>query len=77
MTFVRSDNIPVVILSFYAPYQSGKVKLDEDSIDYVWATYEEAKRYDLIEGLLDEIKMVDDLKNIEGHIGGYIDNQAM
>lgn len=62
MTFIRSDNIPVVILSFYASHKSGEIKLDEDSIDYVWATYEEAKKYDLVEGLINEIKMVDELK---------------
>ena len=62
MTFIRPYNIPVVVLSFYAPYQSGKIKLDEESINYAWATYEEAKPYDLVEGLIDEIKMVDELR---------------
>ena len=61
MTFIRPDNIPVIILSFYAPYKNGDIKLDEDSINYVWVTYEEAKKYDLVEGLIDEIKMVDKL----------------
>ncbi len=58
MTFIRPDNIPVVILSFHAPYESGEVMLDKESVNHAWATYEEAKNYDLIEGLLDEIKMV-------------------
>ena len=62
MTFIRPDNIPVVVLSFHAPYKSGDIKLDEESINYAWTTYEEAKEYDLIEGLIDEIKMVDELK---------------
>lgn len=61
MTFIRSDNIPVVILSFYAPYKSGEVVLDKDSINYTWATYEEAKKYDMVEGLINEIKMVNEL----------------
>jgi len=59
MTFIRPDNIPVVVLSFYCPYKSGEVKLDDDNIDFIWATYEEAKNYDLVEGLLQEIEMVD------------------
>ena len=42
-------------------------------INYAWTTYEEAQKYDLVEGLIEEIKMVDDLKNVEGHI----DNQAI
>jgi len=57
--FIRSDGIPSIILSFYCSYKSGKVKLDEDSIDYAWVTYKEAKKYDLIEGLLEEIEMVE------------------
>lgn len=61
MTFIRPDNIPVVILSFYSPYKSGEVVLDKDSINYAWVTHEKAKNYDLIEGLLDEIKMVNAL----------------
>ena len=61
MTFIRPDNIPVIILSFYAPYKSGEVKLDEDSINHAWVTYEEAKNYNMVEGLINEIKMVDEL----------------
>lgn len=60
MTFIRPDNIPVVILSFYAPYKNGEVLLDKDSINYAWATYEEAKNYDMVSGLIDEIKIVDE-----------------
>lgn len=63
MTFIRPDNIPVIVLSFYAPYQSGEIKLDEESVNYAWATYEEAKKYDLVEGLINEIKMVDETIN--------------
>lgn len=59
LTFIRPDGVPVVVLSYYGPYKSGKIKLDEDSIEYAWATYEEAKKYDLIDGILEEIKMVD------------------
>ena len=61
MTFIRPDDVPVIILSFYAPYQSGEIKLDDDSINHVWASFEELGDYDLIEGIAEEIKMVDDL----------------
>jgi len=64
MTFIRTDNIPVVILSFYAPYKSGEAVLDKDSINHAWVTCEKAKTYDMVEGLIDEIKMVDEkIKN--------------
>ncbi len=59
ITFIRSDGQPVIILSFYCPYKSGRIKLDEDDIDYAWVTYPEAKKYDLIGGILEEIAMVD------------------
>ena len=61
IAFIRPDNIPVLVLSFYAPFVSGEVKLDEDSIEYIWVTYEEAKKYDLIDGILDEIRDVNNL----------------
>ena len=37
------------------------MKLDEDSIDYKWVTVKEAENCDLIDGILEEIKMVEDL----------------
>jgi len=63
MTFIRPDNIPVIVLSFYASYKSGEIKLDSDSVSHAWVTFEEANNYDLIEGIIDEIKMVNDLIN--------------
>ncbi len=58
ITYLRGD-VPVVILSYYCPYKSGEVTLDEDSIDFAWVTYDEAKSYDLVEGLIDEVKLVE------------------
>ena len=59
LTFIRPDGVPVIVFSYYAPYLSGKVKLDEDSVDFKWVTLEEAKNYDLIEGIWDEIRDVE------------------
>lgn len=59
ITFIRPDGMPVVILSFYCPYKSGKVKLDKDNIDFTWVTFHQAKKYDLVEGLLGELEMID------------------
>jgi 8-oxo-dGTP pyrophosphatase MutT (NUDIX family) len=59
IAFIRPDNIPVLILSYYAPYISGEVILDENTIDYAWVTAEEAKTYDMIEGIAEEIEMVE------------------
>lgn len=63
ITFIRPDGVPVVILSYYAPYKSGKVKLDEDNINFAWVTFREAKKCDLVEGLLEEIEMVEKILN--------------
>jgi len=64
--FIRPDNIPVVILSYYSDWKSGEVKLNEENKDYKWVTAEEAKNYDLIKGILEEIEMVD--KILKGRI---------
>jgi hypothetical protein len=36
---------------------SGEVKLGEDQIDYAGVDLEEAKNYDLIDGVYDELKL--------------------
>ncbi len=59
MTLIRPDGIPLIVLSFYAQYVSGEVALDEDSIEFAWATCEECKNHDLIDGIFEEIEMVD------------------
>ena len=71
LIFIRPDGIPVVVLSYYAPYESGEVALEEGELadtDFAWVTYEEAKDYDLIDGILEEIKMVDDILKKESKI---------
>ncbi len=55
LTFIRPDNVPVLVLSYFAKYVSGDVKHDEDTVDHAWVSVEEAKDYDLIDGIYDEI----------------------
>ncbi|MFC1731682.1 NUDIX domain-containing protein [candidate division KSB1 bacterium] len=51
---------PSLILSFIADYKSGEVTLQEDELDKAeWVTLEEAKEYDLIEGIYEELVMAD------------------
>jgi 8-oxo-dGTP pyrophosphatase MutT (NUDIX family) len=59
LTFIRPDNIPVLVLSYYAKYISGEVKLDDDAVEYKWVTLVEAKELDLIDGMWEEIELVD------------------
>lgn len=63
LTFIRTDNIPVLTFSFYAPWVSGDVVLNDESIAYAWVTAAEAKTYDLIAGIAQEIEMVDCILN--------------
>ncbi len=63
MTFIRPDNIPVICFSYFAPYVSGEVDIshDDDTTEFAWVTLEQAKKYDLIPGIWDEIRQVDEI----------------
>lgn len=69
LAFIRPDGIPVITLSFYCSWKSGEVKLDDENIDYKWVTFDEAKNYDLIPGILGEIEMVDKIMKGENPDG--------
>lgn len=59
LAFVRPDGYPVVTLSYYAKYKKGEAKPGKDLTEHAWVTVKEAKKYDLIEGIWEEIKEVD------------------
>ncbi len=61
LVFVRPDGYPVVTLSYWARYKSGEVKLCKDLSDYTWITAAEVEKYDLIEGIAEEIREVSKL----------------
>ena len=63
LAFIRPDNVPVLVVSYVAEWASGEVKYDEDTIDHAWVTYEEAKGYDLLEGMVDELRLAEELLN--------------
>ncbi|MBI4175462.1 NUDIX domain-containing protein [Candidatus Berkelbacteria bacterium] len=56
--FIRPDDLPVVVLSFWAKWKSGAVVLSKDLSEYAWIDPAEAVNYDLIEGIPEEIKAV-------------------
>jgi len=58
ITFIRPDDVPVIIMSFYADYASGKVKISKDLTEYAWVDLKEAKKYPLIEGIYEELVML-------------------
>ena len=61
LAYVRSDGIPSLILSMYADWDSGDVKLCPYLIEYKWVTLAEAKDYGLISGIYGELKMLDEV----------------
>ena len=63
MTFIRPDNIPVVVLSYYCMYNSGETKVSSDFTDFKWVNIDEAKNFNLIEGIYEELEMVEDILN--------------
>ena len=57
LTFIRPDNIPVFVLSMIADYLSGQIILSNELTEYAWVDLKEAKKYDFISGIYEEIKM--------------------
>ncbi len=61
LSYIRSDNIPTIIVSLFADYGEGEINLCPALTEYAWVTLEEAKNYDLIEGIYEELEMLDRL----------------
>jgi 8-oxo-dGTP pyrophosphatase MutT (NUDIX family) len=57
---VHKDGNPSLVISCLADYKSGKVTLKPDETDeYKWVNLEEAKKYELIDGIYDELVMAE------------------
>ncbi len=57
---VHGDGNPSLVISCLADYVSGEVILQESETDkFEWVTLEEAKSYELIDGIYDELVMAD------------------
>lgn len=56
LIFIRPNGFSTIIVSLYADYDSGTIKLSEEElVDSAWVTLEEAKNYDLIENIYEQI----------------------
>lgn len=58
LVFMRPDGWPVATLSYWARAKTHTVKLGKDFDAFAWVHLKEAKKYDLIEGIYDEIRDV-------------------
>ena len=57
-----------MVISLYADYAGGEVKLDKDHTDYAWVTTDEAQKYDLIDGIYEEFEMLDKMLRGEQNV---------
>lgn len=63
---VHKDGAPSLVISCMADYESGKVKLQKgETDDFKWVTLKEAKKYDLIDGIYDELVMAENQRKGE------------
>lgn len=57
---IHKDGSPSLVISCMADYISGDIKLQEEESDkWTWVSLEEAKNYELIDGIYDELVMTE------------------
>lgn len=57
---VHADGAPSLVISCMAEYDGGEVVLQpEETDDFAWVSLEEAKSYDLLDGIYDELAMAE------------------
>jgi 8-oxo-dGTP pyrophosphatase MutT (NUDIX family) len=59
MVYVRPDDVPCIIVSLFAEPIGDKVNLCNALTEYAWVDLEEAKKYDLIDGIYEELVILD------------------
>lgn len=57
---IHADGAPSLVISCMADWESGEVVLQESETDkYAWVSLEEAKGYELLDGIYDELAMAE------------------
>ena len=60
LVFIRPNGFSTIIVSLYADYDSGTIKLNnEELVDYAWVDLDSAKNYGLIENIYEQIVEVE------------------
>lgn len=59
MVYIRPDGVPCLVISMFGEYANGEIKLCDALTEHAWATLEEARKYYLIEGILEELEILD------------------
>ncbi len=62
LVLIRPNGFSGVIISLYADYDSGEIELKQkdELVDYAWVTLEEAKKYDLIANIYEQLCAVEE-----------------
>lgn len=64
LALIRPNGFSTLIVSLYGEHEEGKVKLNENElIEHKWVGLEEAKNYDLIENIYEQIEKVASIFN--------------
>jgi len=59
LAFIRPNGFSTLIISLHAEYDEGEITLNRDElIEHAWVTLEEARNYDLIENIYEQIEKV-------------------
>ena len=63
LAFIRPNGFSTIIVSLFAEHDSGEVTLKQpdELTEYAWITLEEAKNYELIENIYEQIKKVESI----------------
>jgi 8-oxo-dGTP pyrophosphatase MutT (NUDIX family) len=59
MVYIRPDSVPCLIVSLYASPLGENIVLSKALSEYKWVDLQEANGYDLIEGIYDELVILD------------------
>jgi len=60
LAFIRPNGFSTIIISLYGDHAEGEIKLDNEELtDFAWVNLAEAKNYDLIENIYEQIEKVD------------------
>ena len=59
LALIRPNGFSTIIVSLCADHESGEVMLNKDELsDHAWVSLEEAKDYDLIENIYEQLEKV-------------------
>ncbi|MFH1590185.1 MAG: NUDIX domain-containing protein [archaeon] len=73
LAFKNKEDVPVLIASFYTEDFEGKIKLSPENTEFKWVNLEDAKNFELIEGIYEELEMLD--KVLKGENPGEWNNR--